>query len=130
MEYPDRISTERASIRPPLAEGKVQVSNGRAFDRYLDVVPGWGLPIQRRHRLALRVAEMACIIAAAVTEVDPAHKGNVGCTSSATADDDELLVVGAAETHALVEKYFAPGRIHHHAKVAVLFSTESEPVRV
>src|SRR5450759_3808188 len=89
MEYPDGVATERASVRPPLAEREVQVSDSRSLDRHLDVMPWWGRSVQRRHRLALRVAEMPSIVAAAVTEVDPADKGDVGRSPCPMADDDE-----------------------------------------
>ena len=88
MEHSDRISTERAWIRPPLAKREFQVSHGRTFDCYLDVMPGRRPSIERRHRLALRVAEMVFIISAAVTEVDPADKCDIGYSPAATADDN------------------------------------------
>jgi hypothetical protein len=73
---------------------------------------------------------MQCIVTAAMTEVDPANKSDIGCSPFPTADDNQLLVMGAAEPYALVEKNLASCLVHHHAKVAVLFGAESKPVRV
>ena len=73
---------------------------------------------------------MLCVVATAVTQVDPADKCDVACSPTTMADDNELLVVGAAETHALVEKNLASRRIDQNAKVAVLFGAKSKPVRM
>ena len=45
-------------------------------------------------------------------------------------DDHQLLVVGATQSHALVEKDLAAGLVHLFSKMAVLFGAESEPIEV
>jgi hypothetical protein len=106
---PDRIATERASIIPPFAEAEFQVSDGRALDRDLSVMPGRSFPVHRRHGLALLVAMMVGVIAPAVAQVDATDEGNVAITPSGVADHDELLVMRAAEPDPLVEEDLAPG---------------------
>jgi hypothetical protein len=93
MQDPDWIFAERTWIRPALAEAEVQVTDGRAFDRDLDVVPGRRLPEHRRHRLALWITEVIVIVATAVAEVDAADEGDVRGGPAPVADDNELLVV-------------------------------------
>jgi len=51
---------------------------------------------------------MVGIVAPAMAQVDAANKGNVAFGLFCMADDDELLVMGAAKSHALVEQDFAP----------------------
>jgi hypothetical protein len=109
MQDPERIAAERASIVPPFAEAEFQVPDRRALDRDLSVMPRRTWPIHRRHRLALPVAVMAGIVSPAVAKVDTANEGNVVIGSACSADDDEFLVVGAAEPHTLVEQDLTPG---------------------
>jgi hypothetical protein len=46
------------------------------------------------------------------------------------ANDNQFLVMGAAEAHALVEKNLASGRVHLDAQMPVFLGAESEPVGV
>jgi hypothetical protein len=106
---PEGITAERAWIIPPFPEAEFQVSDGRTLDRDLSVMPGRPFAVHRRHGLTLLVAMMVGVIAPAVAQVDATNEGNVAVTVSWVADHDELLVMGAAKPHTLVEKDFAPG---------------------
>ena len=52
----------------------------------------------------LPVTVMVGIVAPAVAEIYAADKSNVALGPFSVADDDELLMMGAAEAHALVEQ--------------------------
>ena len=69
------------------------------------------MTVDRRHRLVLRVAFMAGVVAPAVTEVYAADESHVPFSSFSVADNDEFLVMRAAESHALVEKDLAPAEL-------------------
>ncbi|HEY4912882.1 MAG TPA: hypothetical protein VIJ91_03065, partial [Candidatus Dormibacteraeota bacterium] len=106
---PEWIAAERPMVIPPFAKAIFKVAHGRAVDRQLRVVPGWSGTVDRRHRLMLPVTFMAGIVAPAVTEVYAADESHVPFSSFSVADDDEFLVMRAAESHALVEQDLAPG---------------------
>jgi hypothetical protein len=57
----------------------------------------------------LPVTFMAGIVAPAVTEVYAADESHVPFSAFSVADDDQFLVMRAAESHALVEQDLAPG---------------------
>jgi hypothetical protein len=78
----------------------------------------------------LPVAVVVFLIAPAVAEVDASHEGHVRVGPCRMSDDHQLLVVGAAESHALVEKDLAAGCVHLYSKMAVLPGAESKPVEV
>ena len=93
-------------------------------------MPGRSFPIQRCHRLTLTVAVVVGVVAPAVAEVDAADKGNVALGSFRVADDDELLVVGAAKSHALDEPGPPLGPGGRLSEVTVLLGAETEHVQV
>jgi hypothetical protein len=109
MQDPKGIAAQRASVIPPFAEAEFEVPDGRTLDRELSVMPGRSWPIHRRHGLVLPIAVVVGSVAPTVAEVDAASEGNVALTSSWTSDDDELLVMGAAQPYSLVEKNLSPG---------------------
>ncbi len=130
MKDPQGIAAERTSVLPAFAETEFQVPDGRTLDRDLGIVPGRGRPVDRRHRLALPVALMIGIVAPAVTEIDAADESNVVFGCCRVPCDDELLVVGATESHSLVEQDLAARRVDLLAQVAVLLGAETESVKV
>ena len=72
-------------------------------------MPGRPCPVYRSHRLVLPVTVVVGVVAPAVAEVNAADKSNVAFGSFGMADDDEFLVMGAAESHALVEQDLPSG---------------------
>ncbi len=52
---------------------------------------------------------MVRVVAPAVAQIDAANKGNVAFAPFGMADDDEFLVMRAAQAHALVEQDLTPG---------------------
>src|SRR5450756_1550761 len=67
VHEPEWIAAERPMVIPSFAKAIFEVPHGRAVDRQLRVVPGWSWAVDRRHRLVLRVAFMAGVVAPAVT---------------------------------------------------------------
>jgi hypothetical protein len=130
MQDPERITTEPTVVIPPLAEAEVQVPDCRPLDRELGVVPRRPIAIHRRHGLMLSVTVMVGVVAPAVAQVDAADKSNVVFRSARVPNDDELLVVGAAKPHALVEQDLSSGGVHHLSEVAILLGAETQPVEV
>jgi hypothetical protein len=78
----------------------------------------------------LPVAGMFLPVAPAVTQVDSADEGHIASGAGGVPDDDELLVMRAAQSHTLVEQDLAAGRIDLFSKMAVLPGAEPEPVQV
>ena len=109
MHEPEGIAAQRAVIIPPFAKAEFQVRHGRAMHRQLRVMPRGPCSVNRGHRLMLPVTVMVGIVAPAVAEFDAADKSDVAFGSIGMTDDDELLVMRAAESHALVEQDLAPG---------------------
>src|SRR5450756_1990130 len=93
-------------------------------------MPGRSCPIHRSHLLVLPVTVMVGIVAPAVAEVNATDKSNVAFGSSGVADDDEFLVMGAAESHALVEQDLPSGRVDLLPEVSVLLGAETKSVHV
>src|SRR5487761_274711 len=73
---------------------------------------------------------MVGVVASTVTEVDSTDERDVALRTGGMADDDQFLVMGATQTHTLVEQNLAPGCVHLHAQVSVLFGAETKPVGV
>ena len=93
-------------------------------------MPGRPVSIDRSHRLALPVAVMLGVIAPAMAQIDPSDKRNVALAGICVSDHDELLVVGAAEPHALVQQDLPADRITLLAQVPVLLRAEAQFVQV
>ena len=74
----------------------------------LHVVPGGRRPVGRVHLLRLRIAEVALVVAAAVTQVDAADERDVLLGPAGVAQDHHLLVVRAGAPHALVQHHAPP----------------------
>ena len=71
---------------------------------------------------------MVGVVAPAVTEVDAADEGDVLLRPALPAYDEELLVVGPAAAHSLVEERLAAALVDDGAEVVVLLAVE--PARV
>src|ERR1700694_5110570 len=95
-------------VIPAFAKTEFQIPYGRPLDCQLRVMPRRSRPVHRSHLLVLPVAVMVGIVAPAVAQVDASNKGNVAFRLFGMADDDELLVMGAAQAHALVEQHLTP----------------------
>jgi hypothetical protein len=78
----------------------------------------------------LPVTFMVFLIAPAVTQVDAADKRHITLRACGAPDDDQLLVMRAADPDPLIEKHLAAGCVDLFAKVAVLFGAETKPVEV
>ena len=105
----ERIAAERAMVIPTFTKTEFQIPYCRPMDRQLRVMPRGSRPIYRSHFLMLPVAVMVGIVAPAVAQVDASNKGDVAFSLFRMADDDELLVMGAAKAHTLVEQHLTPG---------------------
>jgi hypothetical protein len=79
------------------------------------------------HRLRLRVAEVTCVVAATVAQVDAADERRV---AAGTAQHHHLLVVRAAAADALVEQHLATRRGDVVAELAVLLLAVGQLLRV
>ena len=65
-----------------------------------------------------------------MAQVDAAHEGHVTFRLFGVADDDELLVMRAAQPDTLVEQHLAAGRVQLLSETAVLLGAEPEQVQV
>jgi hypothetical protein len=94
-----RIAGQRSRILPSLTEDGLHVADSRTVDRELHVMPRWPVPVNGRDRLGLPVPRVRGVVAAAVTQVDPADKCHVQLGAARMAQHDGLLMVRAAGPH-------------------------------
>src|SRR5262245_53839153 len=106
-----RVAAQGRRILPALPERRLDVTNGRALDGQLDVVPRRRVTARGGHCLRLRVALVVSLVAPAVAQVDAAHVADVALRTAAVAQDDHLLVMGTADTYAHVSQALAAGRL-------------------
>jgi len=78
----------------------------------------------------LWIAGMISVISPAVAKIDASDEGCVAISACRVADDHELLVMRAPESHSLVEDDLSPRRVYLLAEVAVLPGAETESVQV
>ncbi len=93
MEDPQRIAAERAAVIPPFPEGEFQVTDRRPVELELSVVPWRPRAVHGRHGLMLTIAVVVFLIAAAMTEVDASHEGDVRVRARHVSHDHQLLVM-------------------------------------
>jgi hypothetical protein len=93
-------------------------------------VPGRSFPVDGGHRLSLRVAVVTGVVVPAVAQVDPADERGVELGSPLMAQDQELLMMGAAGTYPGVEQAAAAGSVDLLLQAAVLGRGERQPVPV
>ena len=117
-------------ILPPLAEHRLDVSDSRAGDRQLDVVPRWARPVDRCHRLRLRIAEVLLVVTPGVAEVHASQERDVTVRAARMPKDDELLVVGAPHADPHVQQALAPRRVDVLTELPILLAREGEAVEV
>jgi len=73
---------------------------------------------------------MVLVVAAAVAEVDAAHKGDILLVASGMVQHHQLLVLAAGAPDPLIEQDLAAGVVHHLAEMAVLLLIEVRRGRV
>jgi hypothetical protein len=78
----------------------------------------------------LSIAVVVSVVSPAVAKIDAADEGYVAFSACGVADDHELLVMRAAESHSLIEQDLSPRRVYLLAEVPVLLGAETEPVQV
>ena len=115
---------ERGRILPALAERPGEIADRRPVHLELDVVPrrSWSVPRIELDRLL--VATVPGVVAAAVAQVDPADEGDVVIGPIRMADHEQLLVMAAVPTDALVEQHLATGFVHRVHEMQVLLLAE------
>jgi hypothetical protein len=89
----DRVQCHRSRVLPPLPENSLDVGHSRTSYGQLHVVPGRPDSVHLSHLLALRIAEVALVVAPAVAQVDAADIGDVEFRLIAVAYHHQLLVV-------------------------------------
>ncbi|WP_240917757.1 hypothetical protein [Phycicoccus sp. HDW14] len=125
-----RVARQRGGVVPALAEGRLEVVDGRALHRALDVVPRGRRSEDLRHGDDLGVAAVLLRVTTAVAEVDPADVGDVARRVVAVADDDELLVVRPTRRHPHVAQALAARLVDEPRQLPGLLGVEAEPTPV
>ena len=98
-EQVDGIARQRGWIVPAFPEAGLDVGDGGALDRELDVMPGRARTVPGGHRLCLGITFVAGVVGSAVAQVDSADERNVTLRTARVAEHDELLVMRAAGTN-------------------------------
>ena len=122
----DRIAAQRCRILPALPEHRFDVMHGRPGDGRLDVVPRRGRAVLLSELQGLRVASVVGVVATGVAQVDASDERDVAGRVVAVPDDQHLLMVGAAHTHAHVEQRLRASLLQVLAETPVLPGGESE----
>ena len=125
-----RAAAERRRVLPPFPEHGLDVDDGRPADRSLDVVPRRVVAVLLGQDLGLRVAVVLGVVAPGVAQVDPADVGDVPGLVVTVADDEHLLVVGAAEPDPHVEQRLRAALLEPLAEAAVLLGGEAQGLLV
>jgi hypothetical protein len=79
---------------------------------------------------ALGVATVPSVVAATVTQVDPAHEGYVIGRLVSMKKYHQLLVMRTHPTHSLVEQHLPPGRVDQSGEFTLFLLVEAEPPRM
>lgn len=106
----------------------LDVADGGATDRGLNVMPGWTWSVHLREVHRLRVSAVVVVIVAAQAEIDPTDEGHVVCGLVRVPDDDELLVVRPGASGARVEQHLPAGVGYRSDQFGVRALALVEPV--
>ncbi len=121
---------QRCGVLPALAKHRFQVGDGRSTNGQLDVVPRRRRPVDRGHRLALRISGVVFVVTAAVTQVDATDERDVEFRPTGMTQHDEFLVVRTAGPDPHVPEAFTAGGLDVLTEMPVLLLAEGEPVQV
>ena len=130
LDPAQRAAAQRRGIQPPLAEHRLDVVDGRATDRGLDVVPRRGVAVLLRQLLRLRVAVVVGVVPARVAQVDPPDVRDVAGGVVAVPDHHHLLVVRPAQPDPHVQQRLGAPALEVAAQAPVLLGGEAEGVPV
>ena len=121
---------DRRPIVPALSEGLEELRHRGAVDLCLHVVPWRPLAVASIQVLCLRIAEMLVAVAPAVTQVDPADKGQILVRLVGAMHEDQLLVMRAGAPDPLVQQELAARRIDDVGKFGLFLFVETHPGRM
>ena len=120
---------ERRRVVPALRERVEDVRHRGAADLRHGVVPRRGRAVPFVQRRGLWIARVLCVVTPTVTEVDASDERDVFLGPALPAYDQELLVVGPAPAHPLVEERLPAALVDDGAEVVVLLAVEPARVR-
>jgi hypothetical protein len=125
-----RVPAQWSGVVPTFAENRLGISDGRALNGHLDVVPRRPWPVDGSHHLRLAVSKVLPIIASTVAQVDAPDIGHIAHGVFAVTKDDQLLVVRAQRSDAHVEQTLAARLFDLCPEASILLGAELELVEV
>ena len=115
---------ERCGVVPALRERVEDVRHGRSANLRHGVVPRRRRAVPLVQRRGLGITGMRGVVTTTVTQVHAADERDVLVGLTLASHDDELLVVGPATAHSLVEERLATGLVDDRAEMVVLLAVE------
>jgi hypothetical protein len=91
-------------VIPAFSEDGEQVTHHGSSQLESCIVPRWSITVPGVHRESLRVSRMVSVVATTVREVEPANKRDIPRSIVAVTDDEQLLMMGAKQSHPLIQK--------------------------
>ena len=121
---------EHAAPSPSLPERVLDISDTRATDRGLHVVPrrAFAIPGRKVHRLRI-----SCVLAAIVpaqSQIDAPDERHITLWTSRVSDDDEFLMVRSAAAGTRIQQDLAAGVRQLSDQLGILTFTLVQPARL
>src|SRR5689334_3487306 len=129
-EAPRVAVIERCRVIPALAKGDVEIADCRSPYFQLDVMPRRSGAIALVEFDRLAVPGVARVVTSTMTQVDAAHEPDVFVRDPRALNDDELLMVAAASSHAFIENGLSARVIDDRRQVGVALLREVRLPRV
>ncbi len=121
---------EHAAPSPSLPEGVLDISNTRAPDRGLHVMPRRAFTIPGRKVHRLRISFVLAAIVPAQSQIDASDERHIMLRTSRVSDDDELLMVRSAAAGTRIQQDLAAGVRHLSNQLGILTFALVQPARL
>jgi hypothetical protein len=121
---------ERRRVLPSFPERVLEIADRGSTHLQLHVVPRRTRSVARGDRHCLHVTGMSGVVGTSMTQIDAACVGDVVIGSLGAPDDDQLLMVTAAPSDALIEQHLAAGGVQGLRESEVVLLGEVCPARV
>jgi hypothetical protein len=92
-------------IIPAFSEDSEQLTHNRTSQLKSCIVPWWSITVPGIHCQSLRVACMVGVVATTVREIEPTNERDIPRSIIMVADDEELLMMGAKQSHTLIQEH-------------------------
>jgi hypothetical protein len=96
-------------VVPPFSEHCQHICHHGAAQFEGGIVPRGSFPVPGIHAHRLRVSRVVGVVPTAVGKVDPANERDIQRRIVTTANDEELLMMGAEHAYTLIQQHLSAG---------------------